>query len=47
MGSDEILHRYVPEYEQPSILAEAMGGLVGGHYVGRETAQKILRIGLW
>jgi len=23
------------------------GGTVGGHYVGRETAQKILRAGLW
>lgn len=42
MGSDEILHRYVTEYERQSILAEAHGGVVGGHYAGRATAQKIL-----
>lgn len=38
MGSDEILRRYVPEYEQQSILAEAYGGVVGGYYSGRETS---------
>lgn len=37
MGQDEILHRYVPEHERQSILTEAHGGVVGGHYVGKAT----------
>lgn len=47
MGNDEILRRYVLELEQSSILTDAHGGPTGGHYVGRATAQKILRVGLW
>ena len=47
MGYDEVLQRYVSEFERRSILVDAHGGTVGGHYVGRVTAQKILRIGLW
>jgi hypothetical protein len=29
------------------ILAEAHEGIVGGHYLGKETMQKVLRVGLW
>jgi transposase InsO family protein len=29
------------------ILAEAHEGIAGGHYAGKETAQKVLRDGLW
>jgi len=47
MGSDEILQRYILEFERSSILIDIHGGVVGGHYAGRETAQKILRTGLW
>ena len=47
MGLDEILLRYVLEHERQSILAEAHGGVTGGHYVGKSTVQKILRAGLW
>ena len=47
MGTKEILQRYVVEFEWASILMEAHGGLVGGHYAGKETTQKILRTGLW
>ena len=47
MGNDEILRRYVPEFERSQILAEAHGGAAGGHYAGCATAQKILRAGLW
>ena len=47
MGNDEILRRYVPEFERGQILAEAHGGVAGEHYVGYATAQKILRAGLW
>ena len=47
MGNDEISRRYVPEFEQSSILPDAHGGATGGHYAGRATAQKILRAGLW
>jgi len=47
MGSDEVLRRYVPEFERSSILADAHGGAVGGNYVGRVIAHKILRVGLW
>ena len=42
MGLDEILHRYVLLHEQERILAEALGGIIGGHYKGRTTARKII-----
>jgi hypothetical protein len=47
MGADNILRRYVLEHERPRILSEAHGELVGGHYAGKATAQKVLRAGLW
>ena len=47
MGNDEILRRYVLEFERGQILVEARGGVAGGHYVGREITQKILRERLW
>lgn len=47
MGIDEILRRYVHELEQSRILEDAHADTTRGHYVGRETAQKILHIGLW
>ena len=47
MGTYEILCQYVPKFEHASILAETHGGVVGGHYAGRATTQKILRTGLW
>ena len=37
MGLDEILRHYVPDFELSSILAEAHGGAVGGHCVGKAT----------
>ena len=47
LGPDEILRRYVLEHERQQILAEAHAGIVGGHYAGKPTAQKILTAGLW
>ena len=47
MGNDEILRRYVPEFERGRILMEVNGGVAGGHYAGHVTAQKILLLGLW
>lgn len=47
MGNDEILRRYVPEFERSEILAKSHDGIVGGHYAGRETTQKILHAGFW
>lgn len=47
MGPNEILWRYVVEFERSNILADTNGGTAGGHYVGRETTQKILCVGLW
>jgi hypothetical protein len=47
MGPDEILRRCVMEAERPLILTEAHEGIAGGHYAGKETAQKVLRAGLW
>lgn len=47
MGNDEILRRYVLEFERSQILTEAHAGAAGGHYVGRVTMQKILCAGLW
>eukprot|EP00253_Pinus_taeda_P007839 PITA_07839 len=35
------------EFERSNILIDAHGGTAGGHYARRETAQKILRAGLW
>ena len=37
MGVDEILWRYVLEFQCDSILIEAHGGAMGGHYEGKET----------
>eukprot|EP00253_Pinus_taeda_P008615 PITA_08615 len=34
-------------FERNSILVEAHGGAVGGHYAGKATTQKILRARLW
>jgi len=47
MGHDEILRRYVPEFEREWILVEAHGWVASRHYAGRTTAQKVLRSGLW
>ena len=47
MGPDEILRRCVLEHEKPLILAEAHSGAAGGHYAGKDIAQKILTAGLW
>jgi hypothetical protein len=47
MGLDEILRRCFMEAKRPLILAEAHEGITGGHYAGKETAQKVLRAGLW
>lgn len=38
MGADEILRRYVSNFECDSILTEAHGGDMGDHYVGKVTA---------
>jgi hypothetical protein len=42
IGPDEILRRCVMETERSMILAESHEGIVGGHYAGKETAQKVL-----
>ena len=47
MGPDEILHRCVLKHGKPLILAEEHSGAAGGHYVGKDMAQKILTAGLW
>lgn len=46
MGLDEVLCRYVPNYERQSILVEVHGGVIGGHYARIVIVQKILRVGL-
>lgn len=45
MGVDEILQRYVPDFERDRILAEAHGRTTGDHYAGKETMQHILYAG--
>jgi transposase InsO family protein len=47
MGLDEIFRRCVMEVERPLILTKSHEGIAGGHYVGKETAHKVLRAGLW
>lgn len=37
MGLDEILRRYVPDFEWNTILVEAHGGVARGHYAGKAT----------
>jgi len=38
MGANEILSRYVPDFERDIIPAEAHGGASGGHYAGKVVA---------
>jgi hypothetical protein len=47
LGTDSILQHCGLEHERNMILYEAHEGVVGHHYPGKETSQKILRIGLW
>jgi hypothetical protein len=47
MGPDEILRRCIMETERSLILTESHEGIVGGNYIGRSIAQKVLRAGLW
>jgi hypothetical protein len=47
MGTDNILRRCVLEHERPRILAETHEGIVGGNYVGKDTAYNVLHAGLW
>jgi len=47
MGEDEILRRYVPNFERDRILDEAHGGVTGEHYARKATAQNILHACLW
>jgi hypothetical protein len=47
LGVDGILRHCVLEHEILMKLEEAHDGIAGGHYAGRETAQKILCTGIW
>jgi hypothetical protein len=47
MGPDEILRRCLMEAERPLILIETHEGIARGNYAGKETTQKVLRVGLW
>jgi hypothetical protein len=46
MGPDEILRRCVMEEKRPLILVESHEGITGGHYAGKATEQKVIRVGL-
>jgi len=43
IGENNILRRRVLEHERPIILAKTHEGIVGGNYVGKDTAHKLLR----
>lgn len=47
MGADEILRRYVSDFELDNILTETHWGAVGAHYASKATAQKVLHACLW
>jgi hypothetical protein len=47
MGVEIILRICILENERSRILEEAHEVIVGGHYAGKATAQKVLRVGLW
>jgi hypothetical protein len=46
MGPDDILSRCVMEVERPLILTKAHECITGGHYAGKEIAQKVIQVGL-
>ena len=46
-GIDQIICRFVPDFEQSAVLQEAHGGISGGHFSGDITEKKILQSGLW
>ena len=47
MGADSIMRSCVLEHEIPRVLSKSHEGIAGGHYIGKDTAQKVLCIGLW
>ncbi|KAJ9543738.1 LOW QUALITY PROTEIN: hypothetical protein OSB04_023445 [Centaurea solstitialis] len=47
MGSDQILRRCVPDWEQHQILQECHASPYGGHFGGQRTAAKILQSGFF
>jgi hypothetical protein len=47
LGLDNILRRCVLNHERKDILWEFHNRVVGGHVGGKETAQKVLQVGLW
>jgi hypothetical protein len=46
LGVDGILRHYVVKHEIPPILEESLDIMTSRHYVGKNTVQKILRIGI-
>ena len=47
LGPDEILRRCAFEHERQWVMAKAYAGILGGHYIGKETFYTILQDGLW
>jgi hypothetical protein len=47
MGAYNILRICVLEHERTRILTKAHEGIVGGHYEGNATTQKVLHAELW
>ncbi|KAJ9566697.1 hypothetical protein OSB04_002663 [Centaurea solstitialis] len=47
MGSDQILRRCVPDWEQHQILQDCHASPYGGHFGGQRTAAKILQSGFF
>jgi hypothetical protein len=47
LSADNILWRCVMEHERTIILGEAYEGIVGGHYAGKATTEKVLCVELW
>ena len=46
-GTDQVIRRCVPDFEQSAILQEAHYGLARWHFLGHVTGKKILQAGLW
>jgi hypothetical protein len=47
LGVDNILRICVMEHERNIISEESHEGIVGGHYAGKSTTQKVLCTRLW
>jgi hypothetical protein len=47
MGANRILRIHVLEHEISRVLEESHESIAGGHYIGKDTMEKLLHTTLW